>query len=597
MSKESVETQKKKSNILPGFRAVGRQLKPFKNELIFLSVLGLFSAVANGAVPYVTGQFFDALIAVSQGRVTQGIPLWFIFLVLWTLVQLVANSIDWKLDRSRRDMDMRVQMSVQVSSFFHLHRLPMLFHKNERINQVIGHLSRASWQISSITRGGVILVPQFLSVVIGAVLAISINPTLAGVLIVGVAVYVLLLYRVLIPVAELDEKATRLYNEAWADSVDAVNHIESVKQSASEEHESNKAKKSLFGAHYEFWSRLERAWSNVSFFQRGTVFLTQLAVFLFSIQLISNGVITVGELVALNGYAMMFFAPFVSLGFSWQTIQNGLTSAALAEEIFQKPTEEYSPVGGIAPASLKGSVEFKNVLFKYAEDQPMVLKDVNFSVKPGDIVAMVGESGVGKSTAVSLISGYYFPPEGEVLIDGINTRKFNLTALRKRIAVVPQEIALFNESIKSNISYGSFDATDDQIMAAAKEAHIDDFIETLPLKYQTLVGERGLKLSVGQKQRVSIARAILRDPSILILDEPTSALDAQTEQIITKSLERLMKGRTTFIIAHRLSTVRKADKIIVFEKGTITESGTHDELIKKDGGAYRRLYEYQIGLH
>lgn len=597
MAEEILEKKDKKSNIRPGFKAVWRQLQPFKKELAFLTVLGLISAAANGAVPYVTGQFFDALIAVSKGDFTGDVPLWVVFLTAWTLIQLVANNVDWVLDRFRRDIDTKLQLNVQLSGFLHLYRLPMLFHKNERINQVLDRLSRASWQMSSIMRTGITLLPQFLSVLIGITLAASINSTLAGILIVGVLLYVILLARILIPIAEIDEKAHRLWNEAWGDAADAVHQVDSVKQSAAEEHESRKARDAFMGKAYEFWYKLERSWSNVSFFQRIIVFLTQLAVFIVSVQFISKGTITIGELVALNGYSMMFFGPFVQLGFSWQTLQNGLTSASHAEEIFQKKTEEYTPAGGISPLSLNGSVEFKNVSFSYAEGQPMVLNSVNFSVRPGEIVALVGESGVGKSTAVSLISGYYFPSQGAVLIDGEDTRKFNLTALRQRIAVVPQEIALFNDTIKANISYGSFDATDDQVVYAAKEAHIEEFVESLPLKYETLVGERGLKLSVGQKQRVSIARAVLRNPSILILDEPTSALDAQTEQIITKSFEKLMKGRTTFIIAHRLSTVRKANKIIVFEKGEIAEAGTHQELVAKEGGVYRRLYEYQIGLH
>jgi ABC-type multidrug transport system fused ATPase/permease subunit len=169
--------------------------------------------------------------------------------------------------------------------------------------------------------------------------------------------------------------------------------------------------------------------------------------------------------------------------------------------------------------------------------------------------------------------------------------------LRKQIAIVPQEVALFNDTIYANIRYGAFSASEKEVIAAAQRAHAHDFIEKFPNKYKQIVGERGIKLSVGQKQRIAIARAILRGPKILILDEPTSALDARTEQLITESLEELMQGRTTFIIAHRLSTVRKADKILVFEKGKIVEQGKHDELIQRRDGAYRRLYEYQIGLH
>lgn len=225
-----------------------------------------------------------------------------------------------------------------------------------------------------------------------------------------------------------------------------------------------------------------------------------------------------------------------------------------------------------------------------------MLAGVDFKVHAGEVVAFVGESGVGKSTAISLISGYYFPSKGRVLIDGVDTRKFCLTELRKNIAVVPQEVALFNNTIKSNICYGLPSASEEDIVRATREAHAEDFIVALPLGYDTLVGERGIKLSVGQKQRVAIARAILRDPKILILDEPTSALDSETERKVTEALEKLMRGRTTFIIAHRLSTVRKADRIFVLEKGKIVEEGSHDQLMQIENGNYRHRYELHIGL-
>jgi subfamily B ATP-binding cassette protein MsbA len=335
----------------------------------------------------------------------------------------------------------------------------------------------------------------------------------------------------------------------------------------------------------------------VSFFQRVIVFLTQFTVFMLSVKFIADGTISVGELVALNGYALMFFGPFVSLGHSWQTIQNGLTSAGQLERIFLEKEEIYHPEHATPLPEAKGHVVFNNVSLRYAPESPEVLSGISFSAHPGEKVAIVGESGVGKSTIMSLVSGYYFPSSGELRVDGVVTPEWDLTELRTRIAIVPQEIALFNDTIGTNIRYGTFKASEDAIVGAAKEAHIDEFIQTLPKKYDTLVGERGIKLSVGQKQRIAIARAILRNPSILILDEPTSALDSQTEQYINASLEKLMVGRTTFIIAHRLSTVRKADKILVVKEGKVVEAGKHNELMQIENGVYRNLYELHIGLH
>ena len=593
-----MEKTAERASFKEGTAAIWNQIRPFKKEVGVLVILGLISAAANGSVPYITGRFFDALIQISQGHTDgSGFPVWATLLAVWVVIQLVANNIDWIIDRMRRSIDGNLHLRIQALGFFHLLRLPLSFHKNERINEVLQQFSHASWRIAAVFRIATDFAPQFLSVVVGITLAFTIHPLLADVLLAGVVLYVLLLLFMLRPVAEKDDKVLRQWNESWGDAASAVHQVESVKQAASEDYEIKKINDTLLGRVLLDWRALQFTWSNVSFFQRILVFVTQLTVFLFSINLVSNGAITIGELIALNGYAQMFFGPFVTLGYSWEIIQNGLNSASQAHAVLSLPTEAYLPKDQAIPSEKSGSVRFDRVEFGYEVEGASVLRGISFQASPGDVIAFVGESGVGKSTTISLISGYFFPEKGAVYVNGIDTRTYNLNDLRKQIAVVPQEVALFNDSIKENIRYGSFEASDEDVARAAREAHIEEFIEELTQKYETIVGERGVKLSVGQKQRVAIARAILRNPAILILDEPTSALDSKTEQFITESLERLMKGRTTFIIAHRLSTVRKADRILVFEKGKIVEEGKHDELIKKTDGVYRRLYEYQIGLH
>ncbi len=268
---------------------------------------------------------------------------------------------------------------------------------------------------------------------------------------------------------------------------------------------------------------------------------------------------------------------------------------ARVEKMLDQAPEKYHPENAVILKELRGDIEFKNTSFSYKRGQK-VLDNVSFTVRAGEVVALVGESGVGKSTLIELLSGYYFANTGKVLVDGRDIKRLDLNFLRGSIGVVPQEVVLFNDTVKNSIRYGKFGASEEEVLSAAKEAYADDFIEKFPKKYETVVGERGIKLSVGQKQRIAIARAILRDPKILILDEPTSALDSATERSVTESLEKLMQGRTTFIVAHRLSTVRKADKILVLEAGTIKEAGNHDELMQKEGGAYRHLYEMHIGL-
>ncbi len=598
-TEEVASTKTSKEEIKKGLVAIWRHIKPFKKEFIFLAALGIVSAVANGVVPYVTGRFFDSLIELSQGKNVLSIgtvPLWVMLLGVWALVQLVANNIDWVMDRRRRLVDSKVHFRIQTNGLVHLFHAPLMYHKNVHINGAIQKISTVSWRVAAVVRTVTDIAPQFLSIIIGISLAASINMFLASILVIGVLLYILLLIRILIPAAAIDAAAHKSWNEGWDDAVQAVMQIESVKQAATEESESLSAREAFEGRTNRLWNQIELIWSNVNFFQRMIVFGTQLVVFIFSVQFVTDGTITVGELIALNGYVMMFFGPFVSLGHSWQTIQNGITTAAQAEEVFAGDEEDYTPHGAVTPAQFTGEVTFEHISFAYGDGQPEVLSDVDFHVRAGEVIAFVGESGVGKSTAISLISGYYFPTSGSVLVDGVDTRKHNLTDLRKHIAIVPQEVALFNDTIKENIRYGSPNASEEDIIHAASEAHANEFIQALPLGYDTIVGERGIKLSVGQKQRVAIARAILRNPKILILDEPTSALDSETEHKVTAALEKLMRGRTTFIVAHRLSTVRKADRIFVLEKGRIIEEGTHAELMAISGGNYRHRYELHIGL-
>lgn len=581
-----------------GVKGVWRHSKIYKGYFITLMVLGLISATANGFVPYVTGHFFDALISIQTGAAPIfSLAPWAFFLAAWTLIQAVANSIDWIMDRMRRYIDTLVHTGIQADGFIHLLHLPLSFHINAHINEVLSKISNAGWRISGIWQNIVQIAPQLLSVIIGITLAASINLILAGVLALGVTIYIVLLLGMLRTIATEDDNAHTTWNRSWSKAAETIQQITTVKQAAAEYHETTIIKDTFRNKIVKLWYSLEKTWSNIGFFQRIIVFLTQLTVFILSVHLIQQGSLTVGQLVALNGYALMFFGPFVQLGYSWQTIQNGLTAASQLEGVFERPEELYHPLDARNPRTLNGEVVYDHVSFKYGAEDSRVLTDIHFTAKPGETVALVGESGSGKSTILSLLSGYYFPDTGSVTVDGLDTRHWDLTELRKSIAVVPQELALFNDTIRTNVAYGSFDATDEQIYAAAREAHIHDFIMGLPQGYETMVGERGVKLSVGQKQRIAIARAILRNPQVLILDEPTSALDAQTERLITESLERLMEGRTTFIIAHRLSTVREADKILVIKGGCIIEEGTHEQLIALPEGRYRHLYQLHIGLH
>lgn len=279
------------------------------------------------------------------------------------------------------------------------------------------------------------------------------------------------------------------------------------------------------------------------------------------------------------------------------TLQARALSAAkrIFDEVLDVKSEVEEKDGAISLPVMKGNVRFENVSFRYSPDGEQVLRNINFEVKPGEIVAVVGKTGSGKSTLVDLIPRFYDPTEGRILIDGIDIRGVKLDSLRKQIGIVPQETWLFAGTLRHNIAYGKPDATDEEVRSAAYAANASSFIDgpSMPERYDTIVGERGIRLSGGERQRIAIARAILMNPRLLILDEATSSLDASSEALVKEALDTLMKGRTTIVIAHRLSTIMNADRILVMSEGRIIEAGSHRELIGV-GGAYARLYETQL---
>jgi subfamily B ATP-binding cassette protein MsbA len=266
------------------------------------------------------------------------------------------------------------------------------------------------------------------------------------------------------------------------------------------------------------------------------------------------------------------------------------------------PEMEDAP-DAIALPPVEGYVAFSQVSFDYQDattqsegEARVVLQDVTLSAEPGQVVALVGPSGAGKTTLVNLIPRFYDPTVGSVCIDGHDVRQVQIHSLREQVGIVPQETALFSGTVRDNIAYGKLDATQAEIEAAARAANAHDFVSRLPAGYDTLVGERGMKLSGGERQRIAIARAILKNPRVLILDEATSSLDSESEYAVQEALERLMRDRTTFVIAHRLSTITNADKIVVLANGCVMEQGTHEGLLAREGGLYRRMYAVQFRL-
>lgn len=371
-----------------------------------------------------------------------------------------------------------------------------------------------------------------------------------------------------------------------------VSGVQVVRAFAREQYEINRfeeANHTLFKARIKVLSE----WSKIMPSSHFLVTVGTLVILWFGGQMVLNGELTIGELVAFNSYLLMLASPAQQLTWLVNAAGEAVAGAQRTFEVLDTIPEIQSPGNAIALPVLSGKVDFKQVCFKYSGEKAPALRDIDLSVEPNQVIALIGPTGSGKTSLVNLIPRFYDASRGQVLVDGYDVKEVDLVTLRKQIGIVLQTSLLFSDSVRDNIAYGKPDASLEEIVTAAKAAQADEFIRNLPEGYETVVGERGVTLSGGQRQRVAIARALLMDPRILILDDSTSSVDMQTERQIQQALSYLMEGRTTFIIAHRLSTVRRADLILVMDDGQIVERGRHNELIQQ-GGLYREIYELQL---
>ena len=587
------ENEQKKKITLTGLRRLFRlyrYLKPYKWEYGLGMVFLVGSSAASLAFPKLLGEIVDL---GNQGMLGQGINRIALILLLVLIIQSVFSYF-------RIFLFVRVAektlADLRQSTYNHLIKLPMKFFQQRRVGELN---SRISSDITLLQDALTTTLAEFirqLLVIIGGVALMMITSfklTLFMLAIVPVVVILVVFF------GRYIRKLSKLAQAQVADSNTIVEEtlqgIQSVKVFTNEFFEMGRyrlktreiAKTGIKNG------KMRGAFS--SFIILG-LFGTMVAVIWRGSALLATGELATGELFSFVIYTVFIGGTIGGMADVFARVQKFIGATEDLMEIFNEVPEPVYQVTQLEPHQiLQGGIRFEQLCFSYPNRPDFqVLKDIDVEIKPDSLVALVGPSGAGKSTFVSLLPGLYAPTSGRILFDGVDHLEIPVSVLRSQMAIVPQDIFLFGGTIRENIAYGKPGSTDQMIEDAARKANAWEFISKFPEDLDTLVGERGTQLSGGQRQRIAIARAVLKDPKILILDEATSSLDSENERLVQDALEKLMRGRTSIVIAHRLSTIRKADLILVMDQGHIVEQGTHDELLHSETGLYRSLSELQF---
>jgi ABC transporter fused permease/ATP-binding protein len=562
-------------------------LIPYKGAFIAGLVFLLFSSLTLLSFPYVAGKLIDT----AQGSVWIFSDLHHIALLLLGIlaVQSIFSFFRVWLFALVSEKAMR---DIRLAVYGRLVRLPLRFFDSRRTGELISRItSDVSFLQDTFSTTLAELFRQVVTLIAGVAFLLFNTPKLT--------VFMLATFPVLVLIALIFGKFIRRLSKKTQDELAAANviveetlqSISTVKSFVGEDYEVNRYGKGLEKVVRVALAAAKYRGAFISFIIFA-LFGGIVGVMWYGASLVSSGEMSVGELVSFVLYTTFIGGSIAGLGDIYSQLQKAIGSS---ERVVELLSEEEEAAAGAALDGIKGRIEFDTVGFQYpTRPEVEVLNGVTFQIQSGEKVALVGPSGAGKSTIIHLLLRFYEVSKGQIRIDGQPISHWDLGSLRSKIGIVPQEVLLFGGSIRENIAYAKPTATEEEIILAAKKANAWQFISQFPEGLDTLVGERGIKLSGGQRQRVAIARAILKDPAILILDEATSSLDAESEALVQEALNELMKGRTTLIIAHRLATIRKVDRIYVLTEGKIVEQGSHQELVQDTAGIYSNLVRLQF---
>jgi ATP-binding cassette subfamily B protein len=569
---------------------LGRFARPYRRQLILGFALTLASTAATLVPPYLTIPLMDKVLIPFQAG--QRIDPQFVLLLMAGLLgsALLAWSLGWARTWLLALVSERMAADLRTAAFEHLLRLSLDYFGAKRTGDLMARIGSETDRISVfLSLHALDFATDVLMIGMTSVILFSIDPWLALVTLVPLPFIAWMIHLVRDRLRTGFEKIDRVWGDVTSVLADTIPGIRVVKAFAQEGREAQRFREAN-RLNLAVNDRLNKTWS---LFTPTVSLLTDiglLVVWAFGIWQVSRGQVTVGVLTAFIAYIGRFYTRLDSMSRIVSVTQKAAAGAKRIFDILDHSSNVPEPANPVAIERLQGRIELRGVGFRYGSRS--VIRGLDLEVRPGEMIGLVGHSGSGKSTLVNLICRFYDVSDGAIVVDGTDLRRFGVADYRRHIGLVLQEPFLFFGTVAENIAYGKPQATRAEIVAAARAAHAHEFILRLPQGYDSLVGERGQGLSGGERQRVSIARALLIDPKILILDEATSAVDTETEKEIQKALDNLVQGRTTIAIAHRLSTLRKADRLVVMDRGRVVEVGPHDELIERRG-AYWRLYEAQ----
>ncbi|NCP66287.1 MAG: ABC transporter ATP-binding protein/permease [Paraglaciecola sp.] len=571
-----------------------KQLWPYLLEFkqrVALALLCLVAAkIASIGLPFILKHTVDELNSKSVTDTVILVP--FALVAAYGLLRLANVLFGEVRDTLFGRVTERAMRRLGLRVFEHLHALDLDFHLNRQTGGLSRDMERGTSGVSFLMRFLVFnIVPTLFEIaaVIG-VLFYNYGFSFALIILLSVAAYVGFSIKATDWRTQYVREANQADSSSSSRAIDSLLNYETVKYFNNEQYEATRYDQEL--ANWETARRKNR----LSLFalnggQAAIIALSMTSMMALAAYQVAHGTMTIGDFVLINAFTMQIFMPLNFLGFVYREIRSSLANIENLFNLLAKAPKVDSPSDAPLLAISRGRIEFKQVAFHYRPDRP-ILKDINFVIEPGQKVAVVGESGAGKSTLVKLLFRFYDVSSGGIYIDGQNIRDVQQHTLRKAVGIVPQDTVLFNDSLLENIRYGRPEAHDEEVQEAIKLAHLSEFIQSLPDGVNTQVGERGLKLSGGEKQRVAIARTILKRPPIMVFDEATSSLDSQSEQAILQALREIASGHSSLVIAHRLSTIVDADNIVVMAQGAIVEQGNHQQLLALNG-AYAQLWHTQ----